>query len=442
MHPRPTIVTGRALRLSLAVFATSIVGCASPSPPRPTLHATSAAVAVYSPATHPPAAHPRAAHPRAPVELTSAEVAAPAEAEEHWYFESLSSDGKRALLRELDLSASTRATYHVRVVDVDRGEPIDEITLPELAKIPASTIGGKQTELAALEWMLASPAFARDVARGAKVTGGFPFGECGRLAASPSAIAFDAGDWLYVADASGRAPRRLVEEAAYDPRFTPDGKSLIFRRASGTVDMFAKYELFVAPTDFSTAPRAIPNTAGVRDRFTLTPDGSAAIAITSQSQRATPGKIAHDTCVVSIGLKAPFPVRKLACVDGSEQLVESVISPKGKWAAVSTKRRVTSASSDAQKSRLEWRLRVVSLANGKVVRDEPDIPGLSVRAISDSGLLVRSGTLGVVVHDIPQNKWRELGGDLDLGHRGFFRNDKELVYLTRGRVAVIDVSRE
>jgi len=368
---------------------------------------------------------------------------------EHWYFESLSSDGKRALLRKLDVSQ--RSSFHVRVVDVESGKTLEESSLPELAKIPASTIGGKATDLAALEWMLASPAFVREVGKGARIASAFPFGECGRLAAAPnngSAIAFDAGDWLYVADEHGRAPRRLVDEAAYDPRFTPDGKNLIFRRANGSVDSFAKYELFVVPTDFSQPPRSIPNTAGVRDRFTLTPDGASALAVSSQTH--TIGKTSIDTCVLSIGMKQPFQVKKLACIDGNEQLVESVISPKGKWAALSTKKR---SSEHQHGQRLSWRLRVVSLTTGKVMRDEPDVPGLSIRAISDAGLLVQSGSLGVVVHDIAQKKWRSLtpppstttaekNETLDLGHRGFFRNDKDLVYVTGETVAVLDVSKE
>lgn len=377
--------------------------------------------------------------------LVSQKSAAAPRTTDHWYFESLSSDGKRALLRKLDLV--NRSSFHVRVVEVETGKTIEETTLPELAKIPTTTIGEKSTDLAALEWMLASPAFMREVGKGARIASAFPFGECGRLAAAPnngSAVAYDAGDWLYAADEHGRAPRRLVDEAAYDPRFTPDGKNLIFRRATGMVDVFAKYELFVAPTDFSSPPRPIPNTAGVRDRFTLTPDGVAAIAISMQPHA---GKTNPDTCVVSIGMKSPFTVKKLACVDGSEQLVESVISPKGKWAAISTKKRVDLHDRDAhplgKARRLEWRLRVVSLTSGKVMRDEPDVPGLSVRAISDSGLLVQSGTLGVVVHDVAQKKWRTIDDpSLDLGHRGYFRNDKDLVYVTGDTVAVLDVGKE
>lgn len=250
--------------------------------------------------------------------------------DDHWYFESLSLDGRRALLRKLD--PRNRATFHVRVVDVDSGRTLEEALLPELAKIPASTIGGKPTELAKLEWMLASPAFGRDIIKGSHLAGSFPFGSCGRLAAASTgtAIAFDAGDWLYMADETGRVRRRLVDEAAYDPRFTPDGKHLFFRRAIGTNDLFAKYELFVLPSDLSAPPRSLPGTAGMRDRFVAHPDGQTAFAVASH---AGP-KGAGDTCIVSLSLRPPFAAKKVACIDGSEQLVDSVISPRGKWAAL------------------------------------------------------------------------------------------------------------
>ncbi len=353
--------------------------------------------------------------------------------DDHWYFESLSVDGRRALLRKLD--PRNRATFHVRVVDVDSGRTLEETALPELAKIPATTIGGKPTEIAELEWMLASPSFGRDIIKGSHLAGSFPFGACGRLAAAStgSAIAFDAGDWLYVADETGRVRRRLADEAAYDPRFTPDGKHLIFRKATGSFDVFAKYELFVVPSDLSAPPRVLPGTAGMRDRFVAHPDGQTAFAVASQPRGP---KGTSETCVVSLSLKAPFGVKKLACIDGGEQLVESVISPRGKWAALSTKKKT---DIDGER-KVEWRLRVVSTSNGKVVRDEPEPSGLAVRAISDAGLLVQSGALGVVVTDVPAKKQRELDRPIELGYRGFFRNDTDLVYVNGKGVNVIDVT--
>ncbi|MBX3206492.1 MAG: hypothetical protein KF764_15565 [Labilithrix sp.] len=368
------------------------------------------------------------------------------EADEHWYFEALSSDGRRALLRQLD--PQSRATFHIRVVDVDSGRTLEETVLPELAKIPASTIGGKPTELAELEWMLASPAFGRDIIKGSHLAGSFPFGACGRLAAAHggSAISFDAGDWLYMADDTGRVRRRLVEEAAYDPRFTPDGKHLFFRRSTGTADVLAKYELYVVPSDLSAPPRAIAGSAGMRDRFVAHPDGQTAFAVASQSRGPAPlprargdeARRAADTCVVSLGLRPPFATKRLACLDGAEQLVESVISPKGKWAALSTKKKTETAG----ERRVEWRLRVVSLTSGKVVRDEPEPPGLAVRAISDAGVLVQSGAGGIVVTDVPQKTSRAIDRPIDLGYRGFFRNDADLVYVRGGAVSVLDVSKD
>ncbi|MBX3199826.1 MAG: hypothetical protein KF894_16945 [Labilithrix sp.] len=365
------------------------------------------------------------------------------DAEEHWYFEALSADGRRALLRQLD--PKSRATFHIRVVDVDSGRTLEETALPELAKIPASTIGGKPTELAELEWMLASPAFGRDIIRGSHLAGSFPFGACGRLAAAHGggAISFDAGDWLYVADETGRVRRRLVEEAAYDPRFTPDGKHLFFRRATGTVDVLAKYELFVVPSDLSSPPRAVPGSSGMRDRFVAHPDGQTAFAVASQprgpaGRRGEDARRAADTCVVSLSLRPPFTTKRLACLDGAEQLVESVISPKGKWAALSTKK---NAGTDGER-RMEWRLRVVSLTSGKVVRDEAEPAGIAVRAISDAGLLVQSGARSVVITDVPAKTSRELDRPVDLGYRGFFRNDADLVYVREGAVAVLDVSKD
>lgn len=337
-----------------------------------------------------------------------------------WHFEALSLDGKRALLRHLD--PEMRSSFDVRVVDVASGAIVDETTLAELARVPAVAIGGKPTEIAQLEWMLASPAFGRDLVRGAAIASTFPFGACGRLAASSSSIAFDAGDWLYSADPDGRVRRRLVDEAAYDPRFSPDGKWLFFRRATGHERVLARYELFVSPSDLSTPPKAISGTAGMHDRFVVHPDGKTAFALSSQ-----PGA---DTCFVSMGLRPPFTTKKLACVDGaSERVVESAISPKGKWAALSTHKRGDGT----------WHLRVLSLTTGKVVRDEPEVPGLVLRAVSDAGLVVESGILGARLLDAGSGKDQPLDVP-DLGHRAFFRSDTELVYAAEGSVATLDVA--
>lgn len=418
----------------------ALAGCAEAQAQRPRAASAPPAAAVAAARGTPSSATARAASIDAiPEDASEATPPEPPRAaprpDEHWFFEALSLDGRRALLRALDPRA--RATFHVRVVDVESGRTIEETSLPELAKVPASTIGGKQAELAELEWMLASPAFGRDIVRGSHIAGSFPFGACGRLAAnaSGSTIAFDAGDWLYVADETGRVRRRLVEEAAYDPRFTPDGKHLVFRRATGSVDgVFAKYELFAAPSDLSAPPRPLPGTAGMRDRFVALPSDKEAIGVALQP-RARGG--APATCVVSLSLRPPFSAKRLGCLDGTEPLVESIISPKGKYAALSTKR---IERSDGERREVSWRVRVLSLATGKVVRDEPEPAGLTVRAISDAGLLVQSGALGAIVTDVVGKRSRAIDPPIDLGHRGFFRSDTELVYLADDRVRLLDLA--
>ncbi|MBX3187783.1 MAG: hypothetical protein KF819_12240 [Labilithrix sp.] len=355
---------------------------------------------------------------------------------EHWYFEWLSQDGKRALLRRFD--AAARGTLQTRVVDVDSGATIEDESFDKLAKVPFATVGRKAPDLTEeVDDILSAPGFGDDLVRNARLASAFPFGSCGRLSASSiGPVAFNAGDWLYVADKAGRVRKRLTAEAAYDPRFTPDGKHLFFRRQAGTLSDaagsgkkgFAKYELFVAPADLSSPPRVVAGAAGARDRFAIDPDGKVAIAVVSHEPQIK-------TCILAIALRPPFGVKRVACLDGGEHLVESVLSPKGKWAALTTQMK------DAPVP-VAWRQRVVSLATGKVVFDQPSEPGMLIRAISDAGLLVQSGLGGVVVDDVPAKTRRALGDEIEIGYRGFFRGPSELVVLRGSTVGVVDLARD
>lgn len=359
---------------------------------------------------------------------------------ELWYFEWLSQDGKRALLRRLD--ANAKSVFQARIVDVDTGSTIEEESLDELGRVPTPGHSGDGTDL---DTLFESSAFAADLVRGAQVSNAFPFGTLGRFSAAPNgnAIAFNAGDALFVADKSGAVKKRLAAEAAYDPRFTPDGKHILFRRATGKLDkVFAKYELFAVPADLSAPPKVIPGTAGTRDRFVETADGSAAIAIASHEPHIK-------TCALSVGLRPPFNVKKLACLEGGEELVESVLSPKGKWAALTTQTEVADESSSKPERNAKrftkshhWRLRVVSLKTGKVDLDETAQTGLSLHAISDTGVLVQSGPAGIVVDDVEKKIHHTLGHEIDLGYRGFFRGAHELVFVRGASVGVADLSGE
>jgi hypothetical protein len=361
------------------------------------------------------------------VRRVAASMPAPPPPPERWYFEWLSRDGKRALLRRIDGRALS--PMQTRVIDVDTGAMIDEAPLEELGRLPSQTLGGdtKQTDgiTTELDAFLRTPAFSADLLEAAQLASAFPFGSCSRFsAAGPTgAIAFNAGDWIYVADKTGKVKKRLANEASYDPRFTPDGKHLLFRRVSGKIDkVLAKYELFVVPSDLSAPPRALPGTAGARDRFVVDADNKNAFAIASHEPQLK-------TCAISVGLRPPFAAKKLACLDGGEPVVDSVLSPRGKWAAITTQR-----TSDQK-----WHLRVLALPSGKVVLDEPAESGFVIRAISDEGLLVQSGPRGMLVDDVQKHTRRRHDADLDLGHRGFFRNGSELVYVKGASVAVLDV---
>src|SRR5262249_36350665 len=144
---------------------------------------------------------------------------------ENWYFDGLSRDGRNALLRRLDPRAHT--TVRARIVDVDSGATLDDAVLDEFGRMPYSRPTASTTPSPTgdteLETFLRAPAFGGDLVRAGRIARAFPFGSCGRLATPPTnggALAFNAGDFLYVADEAGQAAHRLVDDAAYDPRFT------------------------------------------------------------------------------------------------------------------------------------------------------------------------------------------------------------------------------
>ncbi|MDB4947072.1 MAG: hypothetical protein JWP97_6606 [Labilithrix sp.] len=362
----------------------------------------------------------------APVVTSEAPVAPPPS--EHWYFEWLSQDGRRALLRRLD--APAYGQLPTRVVDVDTGAVVAEDAFPEIGRLPVATVGTKPNEMIELVGLLAAPALADDLVRNAGLASRFPFGSCGRVSAAPGggAIAFNVGDWIYVADRGGHVQKRLSSEAAYDARFMPDGKHLLFRRTSGMLGKgHAKYELHVVPADLSAPPRALAGTAGTRDRFAIDAEGKMAVAVASQEPLVK-------TCVLGIGLKPPFTVKKLACLEGGEPFLESVLSPSGRYAAITTQAPSEAGGPD------RFHLRVIAVSSGKVVLDEPAVPGMIPRAVSDAGVLVQSGFRGILIDDLTTGARRSLPGDgALLGHRGFFRGASELVVVRGSTVGVVDL---
>jgi hypothetical protein len=247
------------------------------------------------------------------------------------------------------------------------------------------------------------------------------FGSCGRLAAKGSAVAFNAGDWLYLTRGDERT--RVADGAAYDPRFTPDGAHLVFRRASGKIDnVHARYELAVVPADLSKPARALGGTAGVKETLVVDAERGALIAALSHEPQIK-------TCMISLSLAPPFAVKRLVCLEGREKLVEAILSPHGRWAAMTTSRGPASL-----------RLRVASLDSGAILLDEPAAVGMNIRAISDGGVLAMSREKDAVFIDVPKRTRRSRTADL--GHRAFFRGEHEIVYVHGASVAVLDLSQQ
>src|SRR4051812_15210842 len=106
----------------------------------------------------PPPSPPANEPPLAGIEPPAPEPRPP----ESWFFESLSRDGKRALLRRLDVE--WRAMFHARVVEVDTGRTLDEARLDALAKLPVETVGASSSP--ELESLLKEPAVEDDLVHG------------------------------------------------------------------------------------------------------------------------------------------------------------------------------------------------------------------------------------------------------------------------------------
>jgi hypothetical protein len=362
-------------------------------------------------------------------DLAPTPAVAPSLDEGTWYLESLTADGRRALVREIGRVPGQPNL--VRVIDIDSGK---ELNRARLAPIPEVFVGASKDAERAANEALDSQDLQQSLRHVALLAREFPLGASGRLAAAAgqrSAFAFNAGDNLYIAYINEKVRRKIAADAAYDPAFSKSGTHLLFRRAA--IDPrrpVREHELCVAPIDRGEPVRCLRDTRGLRGKLVAHPEQAVAFGFTARAN-ATGG--AEEICVVSISLEPPFPTRTRACVPGDDALVEAVLSPRAKWAAVSTK---------PSRSAARWRLRVIDLqAKGKVAVDEQDPAGWSLVAVSDRGLLVRSSAEEHSVTDIPTHRTRPIEASTKLDRQGIFRSDSELVYLTNaGSVGVVDLS--
>jgi hypothetical protein len=416
------------MRLLLATLAAAMLACTNPLAPA----GPDATAAPMVPTVQPkaPDLQPAAKAPTAPG---------------FWFFESLTTDGARALVRFI--STDGTGSIRFRVVAVDTNEVVEELELSALARIPYETISDGGKEIRKVDDALQSQELAAELQRAARLLAPFPLGASERIAAAPGAkaVAFNAGDWIYLADERGKVKRRLSNLASYDPWFTPDGKSLLFRRIGRSLDgVVSEYDIYSLPVDLSSEPRRLDPTGETHDPVVLSADGREVFAVSSHAPQIK-------TCVVAISLAAPQRARRVACLDGDESLSDGVLSTTGRWLAAVTHRET--AENDPQSrvqgrdgvmrptKKLAFRLRVMRVADGKVLIDQPH--GAMPVAINDDGLVVRS-TLGgeVLLLDATTGKERRPGRRLGPALSARFRNTRELVGFADDRFQVLDLTHE
>ena len=361
----------------------------------------------------------------------------PAIARESWFMRTLSHDGKRALLREL---ANDHKKIRYRVIAVDTNTIETDLELPQLSTLPLETLtddGAKRRDV-----NLKLPELTEELKKAAQVLEDFPTGFGDRIAASPDGkhVAFNAGDWIFVAT-DGVVTTQLSKEASYYPWFSPDGNALFFHRYTGTLDgVEGKYELFVTSPDGKAKPKKLANSAGLRESFVLTGTGAARFVVTNEPHVRT--------CAVEVSLTPPHATKKLGCLKDKEDVMSCVMSPAGKYVACRSSRELDELDPNSTTTingkkrpnkKLAFRTRAFEADTGKVTFDGDPIGSLS--AISDDGVMIILGRGDTIeTFDVKgQQKTIPRQGYVSLFT--LFRNAKELVIEMGGDVSVIDVTK-
>ncbi len=350
------------------------------------------------PQAPPPTPKPPATKPvpsDASVALVEIPLASPRPTD--WFIEAVTTDNKHALLIQNDEAHE----LHYRVVALPGGALETDIDLPALSKLPRETMND-DASVRQVKLDLAAPAIADELRRIGPVLAPFPLGAGDRIAAAPDGkhVAFNAGDWIYTA-VDGAIVTRVASEASYHPWFTPDGKTLLFQRMTGTIDgIEGKYEVFATSVDGKQPPKRLAGTAAIGGELALT-DAGTLRAVTSYEPNIP-------TCVIEIGLAAPFRVGKLGCLPDHEHLMECMLSPKGAWVACHTDKDLPELDPNSTMTladggvvhthKTQFRSRAMEVATGKVTVDRIG-PG-SVSAIGDDGrFLLDAGPNTLLVFD-------------------------------------------
>ncbi len=414
----------RALAITLLLASCSESKPDAPKPtPAPTPRAEEA-----EPPELPDPAPPRAAR-------------APQMVRESWYVQRVSADGTKVLLRETTRDNHGREPLRYRVILADTNTIESDVSLPALAALPIETLLDSGGDKPGSKVDLKDPAISSELVKIAPILAPFALGHGGRIAASPDGthVAFNGGDWIYTAR-GGVVGTRLAKEASYDPWFTPDGATLLYRRMNGTFDgIEGKYELYATSVDGTAKPRRIEGTAGVWEPFVVRNDAVRFIA--------TAGPRAK-TCVVEVALVAPFKARKLGCVaGGTTKTMSCVLSPSATWAACSTVKELaeddpnsttTVRGKTRHNKKLEFAIRSFEVATGTIGYSQ--VGTGSVSAISDEGKLVVHRAQELLVID-PTGVSRALKPQSYVSLFTYFRDATHLITEQHGDIVVLDITK-
>ncbi len=216
-------------------------------------------------------------------------------------------DGKRALVRIDDFHGHLAPSPY-RWIDVATGAMLSEWTLPMLG-IAAPAVPPP----AALE---------HDVAKHAAALLELDEPHDERFAVGKTAVVFNEGDWLHVADPkTGKVGPRLAADASYYPQIDPDGAFVVYSRMQGSLDgVVGNYMPFIAPLPAGAPSRRLEVRDVGGEEMRISPDG---LFLYARSGVELP----RGGCLVRVTIAPPSPTKKLFCVDAGDDLTGVRFSP-------------------------------------------------------------------------------------------------------------------
>lgn len=231
------------------------------------------------------------------------------------------------------------------------------------------------------EWTLSDPPLAADVVKHAAALLDLDEPHDERFAVSPSAVVFNHGDWLDVADPkTGRGLARLASDPSYYPQISATGAFVVYQREQGSLDgVVGNYMPFVAPLPSGTPSRRLEVNDVRGEEMRISPDG-AFLYVQSGTEHPEQG------CLVRVTIAPPSPTKKLFCADPGQTFVGVRFSRSRAFAAVMTRRGSVGPV----------RATFLRLPEGTVIASLEESPAFEVAAIDDQGVgLASAMTVGL-----------------------------------------------